>query len=101
MVLLHVRLQIEHRRRQRRDESDLDVESHAVRELRKHILWYTRGRRGGAHFRRDADRLETAADVARLLELHFPAGAEAFQRDSAHPPRDDDRVRPAPPGMTP
>jgi nifR3 family TIM-barrel protein len=86
VVLLHVRLQIEHRRRQRRDESDLDVERHAVRELRKHILWYTRGRRGGAHFRRDADRLETAADVARLIDLHFPAGTEGFELDpSARP----------------
>lgn len=86
LVLLHVRLQIEHRRRQRRHEDDLEVERHAVRELRKHILWYTRGRRGGAHFRRDADRLETAADVARLIDLHFPPGAGGFDLDPrSHP----------------
>ncbi len=79
VVLLHVHHQIGHRRRQRPDEVDLEVERHAVRELRKHVLWYTRGRRGGAHFRRDADRLETAADVARLIDLHFPVGAEGFE----------------------
>jgi nifR3 family TIM-barrel protein len=79
VVLRHVDLQIAHRRRQRPDEGGLEVERHAVSELRKHILWYTRGRRGGAHFRREADRLETAADVARLIDLHFPAGAESFE----------------------
>ncbi|HSM91525.1 MAG TPA: tRNA dihydrouridine synthase DusB [Anaeromyxobacteraceae bacterium] len=86
VVRLHVRLQIEHRRRQSRGEGDREVERHAVRELRKHVLWYTRGRRGGAHFRRDADRLETAADVARLIDLHFPPGADGFELDPANPP---------------
>lgn len=81
LVLLHVRLQVEHRRRQRREEGDVEIERHAVRELRKQILWYTRGRRGGAHFRRDADRLETAADVARLIDHHFPVGADGFELD--------------------
>jgi tRNA-dihydrouridine synthase B len=69
VVLRHVRLQIAHR--ERRGEAPPEAERHAVREMRKQILWYTRGRRGGAHFRRDADRLETAADVARLIDLHF------------------------------
>lgn len=85
VVLLHVRLQVEHRRRQRREEP-AEAEAHAVRELRKQILWYTRGRRGGAHFRRDADRLKSAADVARLIDLHFPAGADAFELDPRHTP---------------
>ncbi len=52
---------------------------HAVRELRKHLLWYTRGRRGGVLFRRDADRLQTAADVSRLIDEHFPPGSAAFE----------------------
>ena len=86
VILLHVRLQIEHRRRQRSGEGDLEVERHAVRELRKQILWYTRGRRGGAHFRRDAGRLETAADVARLIDLHFPPGADAFELEPGDRP---------------
>ena len=80
-VLEHVRLQIAHRSRQRGGETPDASERHAVRELRKHLLWYTRGRRGGVHFRREADRLETAADVSRLIERHFPAGGEAFELD--------------------
>jgi len=79
VVRLHVRLQIEHR--QRRGEPAPEAELHAMRELRKQILWYTRGRRGGAHFRRDADRLVTAADVTRLIDLHFPADAGGFELD--------------------
>jgi nifR3 family TIM-barrel protein len=86
VVLSHVRLQIEHRRRQRRGEDPVAAEQHAVRELRKQILWYTRGRRGGAHFRRDADRMETAADVARLLDLHFPPEGGGFDPDPHHAP---------------
>jgi tRNA-dihydrouridine synthase len=80
-VLKHVHLQVEHRRRQRRGETPEASEHHAVKELRKHLLWYTRGRRGGVHFRRDADRLQTAADVARLVDAHFPPGGEAFEVD--------------------
>jgi tRNA-dihydrouridine synthase B len=80
-VLRHVELQIAHRSRQRGGETPAESERHAVKELRKHLLWYTRGRRGGVHFRRDADRLETADDVRRLVDLHFPPGGEAFQLD--------------------
>jgi tRNA-dihydrouridine synthase len=80
-VLRHVELQVAHRRRQRAGETPDASERQAIRELRKHLLWYTRGRRGGVHFRRDAGQLQTAADVARLLELHFPAGGAAFEVD--------------------
>jgi tRNA-dihydrouridine synthase B len=80
-VLRHVELQVAHRARQRPGEAPGESEGHAVRELRKHLLWYTRGRRGGVHFRRDADRLKTAADVRRLVELHFPPGGQAFELD--------------------
>jgi tRNA-dihydrouridine synthase B len=79
-VLRHVALQIEHRRRQRGGETPDESERHAIRELRKHLLWYTRGRPGGVHFRRDADRLHTAVDVASLVDLHFPPGAP-FEAD--------------------
>lgn len=84
VVLRHVALQVEHRRRQQPDEPADAAERHALRELRKHLLWYTRGRRGGIHFRRDADRLETAEDVRRLIDLHFPEDGEAFA-PVAHP----------------
>jgi tRNA-dihydrouridine synthase len=82
VVLRHVAMQIDHRLRQRRPgESAGEAEAHAVRELRRHLLWYTRGRRGGVHFRRDADRLHTAADVAALVHHHFPPGGASFEID--------------------
>jgi tRNA-dihydrouridine synthase B len=87
-VLRHVALQIEHRRRQRGGETPDESERHAIRELRKHLLWYTRGRPGGVHFRRDADRLHTAADVASLVDLHFPPGAP-FEVDPSAAREDD------------
>ncbi len=81
-VLEHVRLQIEHRARTAKPgEGARDIEEAAIRELRRHLLWYTRGRRGGVHFRRDADKLHTAADVAALLDHHFPPGSETFELD--------------------
>src|SRR5512133_64602 len=82
-VLRHVDLQIQHRRRQRGGETPEASERHAIKELRKHLIWYTRGRKGGVHFRRDADRLRTAADVARLVDEHFPPGGDAFEADPA------------------
>ena len=78
-MLRHVALQIEHRRTQRPDEPAAEAERAAIRELRKHLLWYTRGRRGGAAFRGEADRLVTAADVEALLLAHFPPGSPAFE----------------------
>ena len=84
-VLEHVRLQVEHRARQAPGEAAEVVERNAIRELRKHLLWYTRGRRGGVHFRREADRLLTAADVATLVDRHFPPGGESFELDPGFP----------------
>jgi len=77
----HVAMQVEHRRRQSPDEPADQAERSAIRELRKHLLWYTRGKRGGVLFRRDAARLQTADDVARLLDEHFPPGSPAFEAD--------------------
>jgi nifR3 family TIM-barrel protein len=84
----HVRLQVEHRRRQRPDEDGAAAERHAIRELRKHLLWYTRGRRGGVAFRRDANRIATADDVRRLVAEHFPDPA-SFALDPGFRPSDD------------
>ena len=81
VMLRHVMLQVEHRRRQRPDEPAVEAERSAIRELRKHLLWYTRGRRGGAAFRSEANRLVTAADVEALLLQHFPPGSAAFEVD--------------------
>jgi tRNA-dihydrouridine synthase len=81
VVMRHVELQIEHRQRQDPTAAPGEVEERALRELRKHLLWYTRGRRGGVRFRRDADALRTAADVRRLVEQHFPADGDGFALD--------------------
>jgi len=45
-----------------------EAERAAVRELRKHLFWYTRGRRGGLALRRLAPDLHTAADVRAPLD---------------------------------
>src|SRR5436305_3557102 len=50
-----------------------EAERAAVRELRKHLLWYTRGRRGGLAFRRIAPDLHTARDIRAALDRFFPA----------------------------
>jgi hypothetical protein len=49
-----------------------EAERAAVRELRKHLLWYTRGRRGGLAFRRMAPDLHTANDIRAALDRFFP-----------------------------
>ncbi len=49
-----------------------DPEESAIRELRKHLLWYTRHRRGGLAFRRVADQLRTVASVREALDRFFP-----------------------------
>jgi tRNA-dihydrouridine synthase len=75
VVMRHVELQVEHRARQHGGEDPAATEGHAVRELRKHLLWYTRGLKGGVHFRRDATSASTARGVRELLDRHFPPGA--------------------------
>jgi nifR3 family TIM-barrel protein len=82
VVMRHVRLQIEHRNRLHGGEDPAASESHAVRELRKHLLWYTRGLKGGVRFRRDAVTAVDAPGVASLLASHFPPGAP-FEFDPA------------------
>lgn len=89
VLLEHVTLQVEHRRRQSPGEDPAEAERHAMRELRKHLLWYTRGKRGGVAFRRDAARLQTRDDVAHLIDEHFPPGGDAFLADP-NAARDED-----------
>jgi len=88
LVMRHVAMQVEHRRRKRPHEAEERSELQAVSELRRHLLWYTRGRRGGVRFRREAEKLRTVADVAAALQLHFPEGGEGFEPDRAASPPD-------------
>jgi len=55
-----------------RELEEREAELAAVREMRKHLLWYTRGRRGGLAFRRMASELYTYADVNAALDRFFP-----------------------------
>ena len=87
-VMRHVQLQIEHRARLHPGEDGADSESHAVRELRKHLLWYTRGLKGGVHFRREATAVADGAGVEALLARHFPPGAP-FEFDPSLAARED------------
>jgi tRNA-dihydrouridine synthase B len=42
-----------------------------VREMRKHLCWYTKGLHGGAEFRTTINHLATAHDVTREIEEYF------------------------------
>jgi nifR3 family TIM-barrel protein len=66
-----------------------EAELAAVRELRKHLLWYTRGRRGGLAFRKLAPSLHTAADIRAALDRFFPedGSVPAEVRDEPVPPQ--------------
>ncbi|HEU4385372.1 MAG TPA: tRNA dihydrouridine synthase DusB [Anaeromyxobacteraceae bacterium] len=80
-VLRHLAMQVEHRGRQPRWAGrPEEAERQAVRELRRHLLWYSRGRRGGVRFRREATSAGTMAEVRRLLERHF-ADQGSFELD--------------------
>jgi nifR3 family TIM-barrel protein len=88
VVMRHVAMQIEHRARQRPELPRAGAELAAMKELRKHLLWYTRGRRGGVSFRREAGRVTTAAEVAACIDQHFPPG-QPFEVDPGFNPADD------------
>jgi nifR3 family TIM-barrel protein len=67
-----------------------EAEVAAIRELRKHLLWYTRGRRGGLAFRRIAPELNTEDDVRAALDRFFPedGSVPAEIRDEPVGPRE-------------
>ncbi len=44
-------------------------ENVAVREMRAHAAWYTKGLRGGAEFRKNFNRSETVEDFAKIINL--------------------------------
>ena len=74
----------------RHDLTGNEAERAAIRELRKHLLWYTRGRRGGLAFRRMAPELHTVSDVRRALDRFFPedGSVPAEIRDEPVGPRE-------------
>lgn len=44
-----------------------------IREMRKHLCWYTKGLHGGAEFRTRINHLETHREVTREIEEYFVA----------------------------
>jgi nifR3 family TIM-barrel protein len=88
VVMRHVAMQIEHRRRQRPHQADGAVEENAVRELRRHLLWYSRGRRGGVAFRRGGTYVKSAAEVRALIDQQFPPEAP-WELDAGWHPSED------------
>jgi nifR3 family TIM-barrel protein len=88
LVMRHVGLQIEHRRRQRPHQPPEAAEAQAVRELRRHLLWYSRGRRGGVAFRRGGASVTSAAEVRALIDSQFPPEAPWELDAGWHPAQD-------------
>ena len=65
--------------------SPVEAELAAVRELRKHLLWYTRGRRGGLAFRKLAPALHTVDDIRKALDRLFPEDGTVPAEVAAEP----------------
>ncbi|HWP34160.1 MAG TPA: tRNA dihydrouridine synthase DusB [Thermodesulfobacteriota bacterium] len=95
-ILTHYALQIEH-----------FGEARAVREMRKHLAWYTRGLPDGALFRDTINRLESAADALAAIRAYLdriqdrfgdrplPRGVNASAHDTCAGPADGAADRPA------
>ncbi len=63
-------------------------ERRAVRMLRKHLVWYTRGMRGAPSSRSEIASIRTKSDVGRWLDQHFPPSTgPARPLDGAGPRR--------------
>ncbi len=59
------------------DMTDLLGEMTGVREMRKHLCWYSRGLPGGAEFRTRVNHLHTTQEVVAEIELFFASLAHA------------------------
>src|SRR4030042_3972046 len=52
-----------------------------TRDFRKHLLWYTKGLRGGAQFRQAVGRISDRASVWEALQEYFQALTESAGRE--------------------
>ncbi len=59
-ILRHLRMTVDSR-----------GEKHGIREFRKHLLWYTRGLRGGSEFRSQVANWVTYAEVVGRVQEYF------------------------------
>ena len=60
MILKHSRMEIQFK-----------GEFHGIREMRKHIGWYTAGYPDSARLRRQANQVETLDELKRLLDEYI------------------------------
>ena len=61
MMLRHARLQLQYK-----------GEYLGIREMRKHVAWYTKGLQGSAKLREEINRVESYAELEELLERQLP-----------------------------
>lgn len=61
MMLRHARLQLQYK-----------GEYLGIREMRKHVAWYTKGLQGSAKLREEINRVESYAELEKLLERRLP-----------------------------
>ncbi len=66
-----------------RDMAGLVGENIGVREMRKHLCWYTKGLHDGAEFRTRINHLERVCDTKRAIEDFF-AALSAISREEQH-----------------
>jgi tRNA-dihydrouridine synthase B len=65
------------------DMAGLVGENVGVREMRKHLCWYTKGLHDGAEFRTRINHLERVCDTKRAIEDFF-AALSAISREEQH-----------------
>jgi tRNA-dihydrouridine synthase B len=58
-------------------------ESIGVREMRKHLCWYTKGLPGGAEFRQKVNHLENVEEVVRSIREYFANHAKSVVPNTA------------------
>lgn len=61
MMLRHARLQLQYK-----------GEYLGIREMRKHVAWYTKGLQGSAKLREEINRVESYEELEKLLERRLP-----------------------------
>jgi tRNA-dihydrouridine synthase B len=72
-ILAHLDAHIEH----------VGDELRAVRKFRQHLIWYSRGLRGGSQFRETATRIDDRAAVFRAVEAFFSRAEMADPTETA------------------
>lgn len=78
MIVRHLTEQIEH----------VGDEDRAVKKFRQHLIWYSRGMRGGAAFREAAMQLSSKDEVIERIESFFMRAEESDEREA---PQYDER----------